>query len=272
MLRTSMGAGQEPGGASPNPTLPFGDTEKPGDFDPDQALAHARAELEAEATSAPSVAEEPLPVPEPDDESLRPESSGPELSAADIEAADHPGYESADDPRIPGTKQYFKIGEVAKITGLKPYVLRYWEQEFSWLRPTKTSAGQRMYRRQDIAMILQIKRLRYAEHHTIAGAKEAIRESRRPGASARSAPPVAAPSRAPTPVVGGTRRLGATLERGPDQTPTPVAVQPTLAPKPEARAAQLGLGFTPPPRTAELVRRLADMRRAVLDLLDTVKE
>jgi DNA-binding transcriptional MerR regulator len=106
--------------------------------------------------------------------------------------ASDPRFETADDPRIPPNKQFFKIGEVAKITGLKPYVLRYWETEFPWIRPAKTSARQRLYRRQDVAILLQIKRLRHEEQRTIADAKALIREHRggdRPGRRKSSLPP-----------------------------------------------------------------------------------
>ncbi len=91
--------------------------------------------------------------------------------------------ESADDPRIPPDQAFFKIGEVADIVGVKPYVLRYWENEFSWVKPEKTSSRQRRYRRQDVAVLLQIKRLRYEEQLTVARARELIRDSRRRGAT-----------------------------------------------------------------------------------------
>lgn len=159
---------------------------------------------------------------------------------------DDPRFETVDDPRIPPDKQFFKIGEVASITGLKPYVLRYWESEFAWIRPSKTSSRQRLYRRQDVAMVLQIKRLRYDDHHTIAGAREVIRQTRKPERAKRG---IAKPQLRPRGI-------------------TPISPLAT-APKP---AAQLGLGFPTASRTAELARRLAEMRRAVQDLLDVVKE
>jgi len=73
-------------------------------------------------------------------------------------------------PQIPD-KLYFKIGEVSRITGVKPYVLRYWESEFSLIRPQKTKIGQRVYRRREVELILQLKTLLYEEKYTIAGAK-----------------------------------------------------------------------------------------------------
>ena len=73
-------------------------------------------------------------------------------------------------------KLYFKIGEVARLVGVKPYVLRYWETEFSILRPGKTRARHRLYRRKDIETLLEIRRLLYAERYTIEGAKRRLRE------------------------------------------------------------------------------------------------
>ena len=69
-------------------------------------------------------------------------------------------------------KLFFRIGEVADLTGVPPYVLRYWESEFKLLRPRKNHAGQRVYRKQDIELVLRIKRLLYEEGFTIAGARK----------------------------------------------------------------------------------------------------
>ncbi len=71
-------------------------------------------------------------------------------------------------------KLFFKIGEVCEITDTQPYVLRYWESEFSALAPAKNSSGQRIYRRKDIETVLRIKQLLYEEGFTIAGAKKRL--------------------------------------------------------------------------------------------------
>ena len=76
-------------------------------------------------------------------------------------------------------KLYFKIGEVAKLVGVKPYVLRYWETEFSILRPGKTRSHHRLYRRKDVETLLEIRRLLYTERYTIEGAKRRLREGSR---------------------------------------------------------------------------------------------
>jgi DNA-binding transcriptional MerR regulator len=69
-------------------------------------------------------------------------------------------------------KIYFKIGEVAEIVGVEPYVLRYWETEFPVLKPSKSRSQQRLYRKRDVETLLKIKKLLYEEMYTIAGAKK----------------------------------------------------------------------------------------------------
>jgi DNA-binding transcriptional MerR regulator len=76
-------------------------------------------------------------------------------------------------------KLYFKIGEVARLVGVKPYVLRYWETEFSIVRPGKTRSKHRLYRRKDVETLFEIRRLLYAERYTIEGAKRRLREGGR---------------------------------------------------------------------------------------------
>lgn len=86
--------------------------------------------------------------------------------------------EKTDQVELPN-KLYYRIGEVAKILGVKPYVLRYWETEFSVLKPGKTPSRHRLYRRRDVETLLEIKRLLYEEGFTIAGAKKRIKEVER---------------------------------------------------------------------------------------------
>ena len=69
-------------------------------------------------------------------------------------------------------KMYFKIGEVSDITGLESHVLRFWESEFKNIKPRRTSTGQRMYRKNDIELILYIKHLLHNEKFTIQGARK----------------------------------------------------------------------------------------------------
>jgi DNA-binding transcriptional MerR regulator len=73
-------------------------------------------------------------------------------------------------------KRYYRIGEVSSITGVKTYVLRYWESEFRWMAPQKSKSRQRLYRQRDIDMILLIKKLLYEQKYTIAGARKKLRD------------------------------------------------------------------------------------------------
>ncbi|MGB2678789.1 MAG: MerR family transcriptional regulator [Candidatus Acidiferrum sp.] len=71
----------------------------------------------------------------------------------------------------------YRIGEVSRIADLKPFVLRYWETEFPVLQPVKSPRGHRLYRQDDVDLVLKIKRLLYDEGFTIAGARRHLRES-----------------------------------------------------------------------------------------------
>ncbi len=99
--------------------------------------------------------EEPAPIPL--------ESDIDDISSADLTA-------------LKDGKLYYRIGEVSQITGVKPYVLRYWESEFRLMTPHKSRSKQRLYRQKDIETILTIKRLLYQDRYTIAGARRKLRE------------------------------------------------------------------------------------------------
>ena len=77
-------------------------------------------------------------------------------------------------------KLFFRIGEVSELIGLEPYVLRYWESEFSALSPKKSSSGQRMFRRKDVALLLTIKHLLYDKKFTIDGARKVLQDKTTP--------------------------------------------------------------------------------------------
>jgi DNA-binding transcriptional MerR regulator len=87
-------------------------------------------------------------------------------------------------------KLYFRIGEVAKLAGIKPYVLRFWETEFPGLGPKKSGTGHRLFRRKDVELVLEIKRLLYEKRFTIEGARKFL-ESRGKVESAAPAPKIA---------------------------------------------------------------------------------
>ena len=87
-------------------------------------------------------------------------------------------------------KLFYRINEVATITQVKPYVLRYWESEFPMLAPEKDENDQRRYRKSDIELILQIKRLLYDEKFTIAGARRQLKQARETNAQPKKTAPV----------------------------------------------------------------------------------
>ena len=77
-------------------------------------------------------------------------------------------------------KLYFRIGEVARLAGIKPYVLRFWETEFPPLGPRKSGTGHRLYRRKDVELVLEIKRLLYEKRFTIEGARKYLESKSKP--------------------------------------------------------------------------------------------
>ena len=98
------------------------------------------------------------------------------------------------DPVIPN-KLYFRIGEVAKLAGIKPYVLRFWESEFHGLGPKKSGTGHRLYRRKDVELVLEIKRLLYEKRFTIEGARKMLESKpKRSAAETASSKPANGPT------------------------------------------------------------------------------
>jgi DNA-binding transcriptional MerR regulator len=88
-------------------------------------------------------------------------------------ALTQPQKRTGDETIIPN-RLYFKIGDVAKICDLETYVLRFWESQFPQLKPNKSGTGQRLYRRREVELVLEIKRLVHAEGYTLAGARQAL--------------------------------------------------------------------------------------------------
>jgi DNA-binding transcriptional MerR regulator len=141
--------------------------------------------------------------------SRRARPAGPEGAAA----------AKAETPEIPN-KLYFRIGEVAKLARIKPYVLRFWETEFPGLGPQKSGSGHRLYRRKDVELVLEIKRLLYEKRFTIEGARmllgsksrklEARAANRKTTEQGVLFAPAAGPSRDVLDVV--RRELGALLD------------------------------------------------------------
>lgn len=75
-------------------------------------------------------------------------------------------------------KKFFRIGEVSRIIGVEPYVLRYWESEFPQIRPVRADTNQRTYQKRDLELILEIKRLLYEEKLTIEGARQRLKQKK----------------------------------------------------------------------------------------------
>ena len=127
------------------------------------------------------------------------------MSAPDDDVALNPVEANGEIPN----KLYFRIGEVARLAGIKPYVLRFWETEFPGLGPKKSGTGHRLYRRKDVETVLEIKRLLYEQRFTIEGARkfletrpkaEAVKSTPKAGRAERQA--VLFDSRAPGGVTG----------------------------------------------------------------------
>ena len=126
-----------------------------------------KARKKTQKRAAPERAQ---PEPEPEPEAAEAPDEAEDIVPADLSA-------------LKDGKLYYRIGEVSQITGVKPYVLRYWESEFRLMAPQKSRSKQRLYRQKDVETILTIKRLLYQERYTIAGARRKLREL---GSSARA--------------------------------------------------------------------------------------
>ena len=113
-------------------------------------------------------------------------------------------------PTIPD-RLYFKIGDVARICGLETYVLRFWESQFPQLKPNKSGTGQRLYRRREVELVLEIKRLVYAQGYTLSGARHALdQSSRKSGPSdSRQEKPQIPPSRVSSESADSGQRMDA---------------------------------------------------------------
>jgi DNA-binding transcriptional MerR regulator len=134
-------------------------------------------------------------------------------------------------------KLYFRIGEVSRLTGVKPSVLRFWESEFPQLHPKKSGSNQRLYRRKDIETILEIKRLLWEKRFTIQGARAALAEQRHARREQRAAAPPAPPE------------------------------PPAAPPVPPIHLLQRHLFAPDPERAAAILDRVRHELKAILDLL-----
>jgi DNA-binding transcriptional MerR regulator len=111
-------------------------------------------------------------------------------------------------PPIPA-KRYFTIGEVSELCGVKPHVLRYWEQEFTQLKPVKRRGNRRYYQHHEVLLIRRIRELLYEQGFTISGARNRLDEAGRERGASRSEP---APSAAPLDATRIRREISSVLE------------------------------------------------------------
>ena len=160
--------------------------------------------------------------------------------------------------RIP-EKLFFKIGEVCELIKVQPHVLRYWETEFPMLAPQKNRAGQRVYRRKDVEMVLRIRDLLYEEKFTIAGAKKKLADEMRGSPRTRIASKEA-PATEPEEI------LPAAIEASPTMSINEEMAAPRQAEAPDSEAA------TPPSAARkelppQVHRALRVIKRDLDDLL-----
>ena len=109
-------------------------------------------------------------------------------------------------PSIPA-KRYFTIGEVAELCGVKPHVLRYWEQEFTQLRPMKRRGNRRYYQHHEVLMIRRIRDLLYDQGFTISGARNRLQELAQPAREDASAQAVEPGAELPSMLIDSARTL-----------------------------------------------------------------
>ena len=150
---------------------------------------------------------------------------------------------AVDSPIIPD-RLYFKIGDVARICGVETYVLRFWETEFPQLKPNKSGTGQRLYRRRDVELALEIKRLVHSEGYTLSGARQVMesvhrrRQTQADTAPAPQAPLVSPRNEAAVAAIGRAcaelREIAALLAAPPPRTPRPRARLVTARPDSES--------------------------------------
>jgi len=148
----------------------------------------------------------------------------------------------SDAPVIPD-RLYFKIGDVARICGVETYVLRFWETQFPQLKPNKSGTGQRLYRRREVELALEIKRLVHGEGYTIAGAKQVLDTAPR-SAPVKAQTQVQTQARiaeapkaqaAPQPVVAVVGWARAELRELLTMLASPTSSVPVAAPRPRAK-------------------------------------
>ena len=129
-------------------------------------------------------------------------------------------------PPIPA-KRYFTIGEVSELCGVKPYVLRYWEQEFTQLKPMKRRGNRRYYQHHEVLLIRRIRELLYEQGFTISGARNRLAESSARGAAAAARDAEAAQLEEPANLTSAGHEMLEAAASAPTAAVTSVKVQGT---------------------------------------------
>ena len=171
-------------------------------------------------------------------------------------------------------ERLYRIGDVSRLTDTKPFVLRFWETEFPMLQPVKTPKGHRLYRQQDIDLILAIKRLLYQEGFTIPGARRHLADHCAAASASPNPvgthPPSLAASAPPHPVGADpsaaadvSARSGTAFAQGPQLQPVLFSPEPREDSAPRAEKPPLSA------HQAETLRAVREELRAILTLLET---
>jgi DNA-binding transcriptional MerR regulator len=167
----------------------------------------------------------------------------------------------ADQVVIPDDQEQFKLNEVCKLANVQPYMLRFWGTEFPQLEAAKSGTGQRLYSRDQVAMILEIRHLLFDEGLTIAGARKKLAMA----AEAGGAKPSPAPR--PQPAVRDEEGEEAEEPEGPEAVPAPRPVATTTSSARRGAAAR-----TPPPAAAEVDKQARKHVQPLLATLKTVRD
>jgi DNA-binding transcriptional MerR regulator len=128
-------------------------------------------------------------------------------------------------------KLYFRIGDVARICEVPAYVLRFWETEFSHLKPNKSGTGQRLYRKRDVELALRIKRLLYDEGYTIPGARQVFQTEAREGRKKSATPELPMPVASSNTAIAGLESVRKELQGLAAMLAAPVQSQRSAASK-----------------------------------------
>jgi len=160
-----------------------------------------------------------------------------------------PGTSIPDQETSIPDKLYFRIGEVAQLAGVEPYVLRFWEGEFPQLAPKKSGSGHRLYRRKDVELIFEVKRLLYEKRYTIEGARLHFEQSKSKKRGGSKSSGSAAPAKAAAAAAGAS------------------SSGPSMEAPPPMQAMLFGAPMDAPPTPG-----LTDIKRELLEILQIINK